>query len=154
MGSIITMRFNPARVGGRAVRQLVQTPFQFSLGNTDAGSVGETRPPQPNQTPATSQPAADPALNREASLKPETMSLRYPDALREARVEGKVFTQFVVNADGTVDMASLKVVRSDHADFTQAVRDALPALRFEPARVNGRAVRQLREVPFDFSLAR
>ena len=82
------------------------------------------------------------------------MSPAYPAALRQAGIKGTVIAQFVVNIDGTVDVASLKVLKSDHPDFTQAVRDALPSMRYEPARVNGQRVRQMLQVPFEFSLDR
>ena len=59
---------------------------------------------------------------------------RFPDALRAQRIDGAVVVQFLVGADGTVDPASMKVVRSPHALFTAAVRNVLPRLHFQPAR--------------------
>jgi protein TonB len=37
--------------------------------------------------------------------------------------------------------------------FTQAVRAALPRMRFFPAQVGGKAVKQLVQMPFQFNLA-
>ena len=76
---------------------------------------------------------------------------RYPDSLRTANVSGEVLTMFVVNADGSVDPGTLKVVKSSHPLFTDAVRNALPEMRFQPAMVKGRAVRQLVQMPYAFS---
>ena len=62
---------------------------------------------------------------------------RYPDALlRSVRPEGEVVVRFKVNELGSVDVASMIVVLSDHELFTAAVRDILPRFRFEPARTH------------------
>jgi TonB family protein len=79
---------------------------------------------------------------------------RYPDVLRQARIEGEVFAQFVVGPDGTADVGSFKVLKSSHDLFTIAVRNALPQMRFKPALVGDRAVRQLVQQPFTFSISR
>jgi TonB family protein len=79
---------------------------------------------------------------------------RYPDLMRRAKVEGEVLVQFIVGPDGVADVGSFKVLESTHDLFTKAVREALPAMRFNPARVGGKAVRQLVQQPFTFSLAR
>lgn len=77
---------------------------------------------------------------------------RYPEILREAGVEGEVLARFIVGEDGTVDPASLTVLRSTHELFSAAVRSALPSMRFTPAESDGRAVRQQVEQPFTFSI--
>jgi protein TonB len=82
------------------------------------------------------------------------MPPRYPDALRSAKVEGEVLAQFVVDQTGTPDVTTLKVLKSTHELFTQAVQNALPAMRFNPAQVGGRPVKQLVQMPFAFSLTK
>ena len=42
--------------------------------------------------------------------------------------------RFRVDEHGRVDVASLKVLKSDHDLFVAAVREVLPRFRFEPAR--------------------
>lgn len=79
---------------------------------------------------------------------------RYPQILRDAGVEGDVLVQFVVGKDGRVDPASIRVLKADHALFEESVRAALPAMQFEPAKVEGRAVAQLIQQPFVFALSR
>ena len=76
----------------------------------------------------------------------------YPEELEKARIEGEVIVQFVLDPTGSPDMQSIKVVKSSHPLFTAAVRKTLPSMRFEPARVDGRAVRQLVQVPFGFKV--
>jgi protein TonB len=79
---------------------------------------------------------------------------RYPDALRAANIEGVVLAQFVVDTSGQAVMETFKVLRTTHADFTDAVRKALPGMRFSPAEVGRRPVKQLVQMPFTFSLSR
>jgi hypothetical protein len=45
------------------------------------------------------------------------------------------------------------VVRATHEIFVIAVRNALPNMRFVPAEVRGRKVRQLVQEPFVFAIA-
>jgi protein TonB len=61
-------------------------------------------------------------------------------------------TQYVVDTSGFADTTSLKVLRSTHADFTAAVRAALPFMRFYPAKVGAKKVRQLVEQEFTFKI--
>jgi TonB family protein len=77
---------------------------------------------------------------------------RYPDSLRSARVEGEVLVAFVVDTSGLVVASTLKVLRSTDPLFTQAVRDAVPSMRFVPADLNGRKVKQLVQEPFYFDV--
>jgi protein TonB len=77
---------------------------------------------------------------------------QFPDILRSANVAGQVIAQFVVNEDGKADMSTFKALESDHELFTAAVKRALPSYRFIPAETGGRKVKQLVQLPFQFSL--
>lgn len=83
---------------------------------------------------------------------PNTVHPRYPTDLREAGISGTVHAEFVVGADGTVEPGTFRALSSDHAGFTEAVRAALPRMRFVPAEVGGKAVRQLVQQPFVFAI--
>jgi protein TonB len=85
---------------------------------------------------------------------PGSAQPRYPDLLRKAGVEGEVLAQFVVEPDGTADVRSFKVLKQSHDLFAQAVRNALPQMRFKPALVGGKPVRQLVQQPFSFSMTK
>jgi TonB family protein len=78
----------------------------------------------------------------------------YPSLLASAGVEGSVVMNFVVDTLGVVEKRSIVALHSSHALFEQAVRDALVRMRFTPAQVHGRNVRQLVEQTFVFSLNR
>jgi len=85
---------------------------------------------------------------------PGTGAPRYPDILRSAGVEGEVLAQFVVDTLGRVEISSYKVIRTSHELFAASLRAALPAMRFMPAEVGGRKVKQLVQQPFVFALQR
>jgi protein TonB len=57
-----------------------------------------------------------------------------------------------VDTLGRPELASFKVLQSSHEPFVDAVRDALPGMRFVPAEMHGHRVRQLVQQPFVFSL--
>jgi protein TonB len=79
---------------------------------------------------------------------------RYPDMLRTQRVEGQVVVAYVVDSLGRVEPNSIRMVESAHPLFEPAVRQAVLASRFRPAEWRGRAVRQLVQQAFVFTLAR
>ena len=78
----------------------------------------------------------------------------YPSLLQSQGVEGQVIAQFVVDTEGRVEVETFKVLESSHDLFTAAVRRALPQMRFQPAEVGGRKVKQLVQQPFVFNVAR
>jgi protein TonB len=85
---------------------------------------------------------------------PGSVSPRYPDMLRQAGVEGEVLAQFVVDTTGRAEAGSLKILKSSHDMFVQSVKNALPQMRFIPAEVGGRKVKQLVQQPFTFSISK
>jgi protein TonB len=93
-------------------------------------------------------------VEKQVSLIPGSASPTYPEALRVAGREGRVVAQFVVDEEGRVEEKTLKLTRPDNVLFDEAVRRALPRMRFVPAEIGGRKVRQLVEMPFVFALSR
>ena len=82
-----------------------------------------------------------------------TVRPAYPEMLRAAGVEGRVVVRFVVDTAGRVEPGSITTVEATHLLFERSVRDVLARMRFAPAEVGGRHVRQLVEMPFQFSLS-
>ncbi|MEP6549548.1 MAG: TonB family protein [Gemmatimonadales bacterium] len=76
----------------------------------------------------------------------------YPLGLRDAGVEGEVMAQFVVNESGRYESGTLKILSSSNPQFTAAVKDALPRMRFSAAQIGGRKVQQLVQMPFQFNI--
>jgi TonB family protein len=90
-------------------------------------------------------------VEKQVAEQPGTSGPKYPDALRANRTIGEVLAQFVVDSTGHCENGSFKLLESTHPLFTQAVRDALPQMRFVPAEAGGAKVRQLVQQLFSFS---
>ena len=93
-------------------------------------------------------------VERPATHKPNSAAPAYPDILRPAGVEGYALVSFVVDTSGRVDLTTFKVIRSTHELFTSAVKNALPRMRFFPAEVGERKVRQLVQQPYSFAIVK
>jgi TonB family protein len=76
----------------------------------------------------------------------------YPPELIEKGVEGAVLTRFVIDTTGRADTTTLEIVQATHLLFVQSVRTAVPGMRFSPAMVQGRKVRQVVEQRFQFRI--
>lgn len=87
-----------------------------------------------------------------AALLPRSPLPQYPSSLRLMRLDGHARLRFVVDARGRVELATVEVVEASHPAFAAAVRAALPRMRFRPARIGSRGVRQLVEFPITFRL--
>jgi hypothetical protein len=53
-----------------------------------------------------------------------------------------------------VNPETLKILKTSHDLFTEAVRKALPTMQFDAAQSNGRNVKQLLQMPFTFNLSK
>ena len=89
-----------------------------------------------------------------AAAAPGSPGPTYPEMLKQAGIEGQVLASFVVDTTGRADMSTFKVITSTHEQFTQAVRRALPQMRFLPAEVGNKKVKQLVQQPFGFAITR
>ncbi len=89
-----------------------------------------------------------------AAAVPGTGAPSYPESLRSAGVDGEALVQFVVDTLGRAEPSSFKVLRSSHDAFGEAVRAALPRMRFLPAELDGRKVGMLVQQPFTFTIGR
>jgi protein TonB len=106
------------------------------------------------QVPQGDTPYFEFQVEKPAAMAAGSNQMVYPEMLRSAQVEGTVLASFVVDTAGKADMSTFKVLKSDHELFTNAVKNALPRIRYLPAEVGGRKVKQLVQQPFVFSLAR
>lgn len=100
------------------------------------------------------QPFFEFQVEKPVTALPGSANPRYPDILRQAGVEGEVLAQFVVDTTGRAEVRTFKVLKASHDLFGTAVKNALPGMRFIPAEVGGRKVRQLVQQPFSFAIAK
>lgn len=85
---------------------------------------------------------------------PNSPTPQYPDILRSAGVEGEALVSFVVDTTGRADISTFKVIRATHDLFATAVKNALPRMRFIPAEVGDKKVKQLVQQPFSFAIVK
>jgi periplasmic protein TonB len=102
----------------------------------------------------TDQPYFEFQVEKQVQTAPGSPQPRYPDMLKSANVEGEVLAQFVVDTTGRAEMNTFKVLKSSHELFTQSVRNVLPNMRFYPAEIGGRKVKQMVQQPFTFALTK
>jgi len=74
----------------------------------------------------------------------------YPESLWAAGIPGRVVAQFVVGEDGRIEPGTVTIASATHPAFVSAVRVALDGAVFHPALLDGKPVRQIVELPFDF----
>lgn len=87
-----------------------------------------------------------------AERDPRSAAPSYPPNLLAKNIEGFATFRFVIDSTGVVDLSTVKVVDASNAEFVQAVRDAMPRMRFRPAMRASQYVRQLVEQPFRFRI--
>jgi len=158
--SVVVVGTPPATAGvGTAPVQPVQ-PVQPAQPGSAAGAArspaaqGARRAMGPPRRVSDSTTFFEFQVERPATPVPGNRGPRYPDTLREAGVEGEVLAQFVLDTTGFAEMNTFKVLKSTDTLFANAVRSTLPTMRFNPAEVGGKKVKQLIQMPFQFNLSK
>ena len=118
-------------------------------GGTKTGVGNGPAPP-----PQGDQPFFDFQVEKPVVGAPGSPGPVYPEMLKSAGVEGTVLASFIVDTTGRAEVSSFKVLKSDHAQFELAVKNALGRMRFLPAEIGGKKVKQLVQQPFQFSLTK
>src|SRR5262249_37362086 len=148
---------------GRGARQPTvdeKKPFTAVQTVIDPGGARvDSAPPSPPSLPAPPpEKGADSVfteLQSASSVVRSAMSAApaYPLDLLSKHVEGMALVRYIVDTTGFADTVSFTVIRATDPGFVRAVRDALPYMRFSPAKIGTKKVRQLVEQPFTFKIA-
>lgn len=93
----------------------------------------------------TAEDVDSPAVLADGSATP-----LYPDSLWRAGVGGRVVAEFIVEPTGRVQTGSVRVISATHQQFAESVRRSLEEARFDAAIWQGRAVKQLVQLPVTF----
>lgn len=164
-------RAPPDRSSAPAVRYVELAPEGFGTG-MGARMMGDARPLTADETKgnkARDSVTAPPVVAPEppgpdsvfSILEVDTAVVRsassaapaYPLKLLTAHITGSVQARYIVDTTGFADTSSFTVIKATHPDFAQAVREALPYMRFQPAKIGPIKVRQLVEQQFTFHIA-
>jgi TonB family protein len=87
-----------------------------------------------------------------AERDPLSAAPAYPQSMLEKQVEGAAMMRFVIDSTGLIDLKTVAVQRASHPDFVRAVQEAMPRMRFRPAIMGAKPVRQLVEQEFKFQI--
>ncbi len=135
--------------GARTIGNAQPLAIQAGTGPTDTAAA-PAPPPQspPSHDSVYSILDVDTAVVRTAN----SAAPAYPLALLQAHITGYVQARYVVDTTGFADTTSFTVVKSTNPGFIVAVREALPYMRFTPAKIGSLKVRQLVEQQFSFRI--
>lgn len=76
----------------------------------------------------------------------------YPKVMLDAKREGYVKAEWIVDESGYADTTTFRLVDYTSNEFAKAVRDALPFMRFSPAKFGAKPVKQLVQQEFTFRI--
>ena len=135
---------NESDFSGRGVAGGSSKGVEGGAGDADSKGTGVA--------PLSNQPYFEFQVEEAASPSSGNPAPVYPESERSSGATGRVMVQFVVGANGRVEPGSIKVLESTNSAFAAAVREVLPRHRFSPAKIGGKAVRQIVQQPFVFRL--
>jgi len=151
----------------------VKAPIEGPGTGEGARMMGEARPTSADQTvgrdtattatdtvatragpPATGQDSVYSVLDVDTAAVRSTSSAApaYPLKLLAQHIQGYVDAQYVVDTTGFADTTTFIVLKATHNDFVTSVREALPYMRFSPAKIGTAKVRQLVQQQFSFRI--
>lgn len=87
-----------------------------------------------------------PRLANESAIR-SLMEREYPRVLADAGISGQVIAEFVVTPDGSVDMATVRIMDATHDRFVASSSSVIERFRFVPGRFKGEPVRVLIRIP-------
>lgn len=139
-------------MGPRMMGDARPVTAEETTGNKARDSVtapAEVAPAPPGPDSVFSILEVDTAVVRSAN----SAAPAYPLKLLNAHITGSVSARYVVDTTGFADTASFIVLKATNPEFVTAVKEALPYMRFSPAKIGPTKVRQLVEQQFSFHIA-
>ncbi|HEV2734322.1 MAG TPA: energy transducer TonB, partial [Longimicrobiaceae bacterium] len=157
------VRFEPALLDGRPVRMKTFVTVRPVGGRAIVILDKDRLPGYGPGFDVDRSPQESPTDVADAEVKPRLLNTRevqgvlqelYPPLLRDAGVTGQTHVKFVIDARGRVDPASVVTVSATHSAFAEASLEVVSRMRFSPARVEGREVPVLVQIPITWTLER
>lgn len=96
----------------------------------------------------------------EAEVRPELrrnglsriLERHYPPVLRDARVNGRVVIELVVDEEGVPVEGSARVIEASHPAFGEAALRAVDRFRFSPARIGSKPIPVVVTIPIQWTV--
>jgi TonB family protein len=76
----------------------------------------------------------------------------YPPLLMQAGIEGTVMVQAIIDTMGRVEPTSVKITQTANPGFNESAKQTVLKSLFRPARVYGKAVRVLIQLPVTYTI--
>ncbi len=153
-------KWKPGRQNGQLVNVVYVLPINFTI--TQPYSIEEISDvaKQPDEEPKPGDAPKQAAVFRYVEQMPEfpgdinkfiAQNIHYPKEDIKNQVEGRVFTQFVVNEDGS--LSDIHIVRSVSPTIdAEAIRLVQSMPKWKPGKQNGRVVKTYYNLPLTFKL--
>ncbi|WP_185281306.1 energy transducer TonB [Hymenobacter sp. NBH84] len=144
-------RWTPAQHKGQKVRQRVTVPVTFQIPADATGAAAPT--PNPNGSPITvkADSPARPVGGTDAFFEWVQQNQRYPALARQRKIQGRVMVEFLIQPDGS--LTDVKVPKRLGSGLDEeAIRLIKAAPKWDPARFQGKPVRQKMVLPIVFQL--
>jgi len=146
-------RWTPAQHKGQKVRQRVTVPvtFQIPAGAPGTSSTAPTPNPDGSPTVVKADSPARPVGGTDAFFEWIQQNQRYPALARQRKIQGRVMVEFLIQPDGS--LTDVKVPKRLGSGLDEeAIRLIKAAPKWEPARFQGKPVRQKMVLPVVFQL--
>lgn len=145
-----------SREGERADRNARRTGVSAARSAGADVAATETEGAAASESPSDAYANAftDVDVDSAAERHPDSAAPVYPPDLMRLGVEGHASVRFVVDTTGRVDLESVQIIEASRPEFARAVIDAIPGMKFTPARIGTIKVRQLAEQLFRFVIQR
>ncbi|HYW51829.1 MAG TPA: TonB family protein [Gemmatimonadaceae bacterium] len=87
-----------------------------------------------------------------AERDPDSEGPAYPEDLLARKIEGEARVRFIIDSTGHAEEGSFGVIETNEAGFAEAVRQALPRMKFRPATIGNKRVPQHVQQSFIFKI--
>jgi protein TonB len=119
------------------------------LGGASSGPIAPPPPPPPPEAPKPPQRIKVGGNVQQANLVKQVKP-PYPPLARQARIQGTVILEAVINRQGSVDQ--LRVI-SGHPLLVQSAMDAVRQWKYRPTLLNGEPVEVITTITVNFNLS-
>lgn len=143
-------RWTPAQHKGQKVRQRVTVPVTFQI---PAGAPEVANDPTSNGGSTVVKPDSPgrPVGGTDAFFEWIQQNQRYPALARQRKIQGRVMVEFLIQPDGSLTDVTVPKRLGSGLD-EEAIRLIKAAPKWEPARIQGKPVRQKMRLPVVFQL--
>jgi TonB family protein len=138
---------------GKGVAAPVSRPTPASTGDIRPAVEEVAVAPEPEAAPAPPVEAySELEVDLAAERDPDSVGPVYPEGMLQKQIEGSARVRFIIDSTGHAREESFAVIEANERAFADAVRLALPLMKFRPASIGTKTVSQKVEQTFVFKI--